>query len=160
VLPTQNDLPKEVRKRVCKLLQGVLLDVIDLSMQAKVAHWNVRGPRFISLHELFDKVAEALEGEIDDVAERIGQLGGMIEGTAQSVAKGSSLKPYKEDLADGTGHVEALSAAVAAAGKRVRGAIDEAAKLGDADSADLLTGLSRTLDKQLWFVEAHAQARS
>ncbi len=155
---TRIDLPAEKRTSLCKLLNERLADLIDLKLQAKQAHWNVKGPSFIALHELFDDVAELLDGHVDDAAERITALGGVAEGALPVIGKRSSLPAYPLDLADGLGHVDKLSTAIATAGKLVRESIDKADELGDADTADLFTGISRDLDKQLWFLEAHLQA--
>src|SRR6201996_1031509 len=152
---TRNDLPASVRTPVVNLLNSRLADAIDLGTQAKQAHWNVKGPNFIALHELFDSVAEHVEDHIDTLAERITALGGTAHGTIASVASATSLRPYPEGIADGLKHVDALSAAVADFGAKIRKGIDEAGRLGDADTSDLFTGVSRELDKDLWFLEAH-----
>src|SRR5262249_47699671 len=133
-------------------------DCIDLQTQTKQAHWNVKGPNFIALHELFDKVNEDVENYVDDIAERAVQLGGVAEGTTRMVARRSSLAEYPASAVDGRSHVEALSSALAAFGKSARKAIGEADDLGDLDTADLFTAVSRGIDKWLWFVEAHLQA--
>lgn len=156
---TKNDLRDNTRKAVIEILQARLADAVDLSTQAKQAHWNVRGPSFIALHELFDKVTDEVRTWSDTIAERIGELGGVAEGTARMAAKRSELKEYPLDIAEGPEHVEALSNALAAFGKRVRAAIDDADKIGDKDTADLFTEISRGVDHQLWLVEAHAQAK-
>jgi starvation-inducible DNA-binding protein len=156
---TKNDLPANTRSKVIGLLNSRLADAIDLGAQAKQAHWNVKGPNFIALHELFDKVAESVEDHIDTVAERITALGGTALGTIAAVARTSSLKAYPEEIAEGLQHVEALSAALADFGAKVRKGIDETAKLGDADTSDLFTGISRETDKYLWFLEAHLHAK-
>jgi starvation-inducible DNA-binding protein len=156
---TKNDLPIAVRAGSVELLNARLADAIDLGTQAKHAHWNVKGPNFIALHELFDKVAEHIEDHIDTLAERITALGGTAHGTIALVARSTSLKPYPEDITAGLQHVEALSSAVADFGSKVRKAIDEAARAGDADTSDLFTGISREIDKDLWFLEAHLHAR-
>jgi starvation-inducible DNA-binding protein len=155
--PTKNDLPLKTRQKIVDLLNARLADAVDLQSQAKAAHWNVKGPTFIALHELFDKVYEALGDPIDEIAERAVMLGGTALGTVRIAAKASSLKEYPSDLTNGQDHVAALSDRLAAFGKLVREAIDEADKLGDADTADLFTGVSREVDKYLWFVEAHLQ---
>jgi starvation-inducible DNA-binding protein len=156
---TKNDLAEGTRSRVAKLLNERLADAIDLGAQTKHAHWNVKGPSFIALHELFDKVAENVEEHIDDIAERITALGGTAYGTIAAVARTTTLKPYPEDITEGLQHVEALSTVLADYGKKIRKGIDQTGKLGDADSADLLTGISRDVDKYLWFLEAHLQAK-
>ena len=156
---TKNDLSNGTRKKVADFLNERLADAIDLGAQTKHAHWNVKGPHFIALHELFDKVAETVEDQIDEIAERITSLGGTAYGTIKSAAKASSLDPYPEEITDGMDHVEALSSALANFGKKVRKGIDQTGKWGDADTADLLTGISRDIDKYLWFLEAHLQAK-
>jgi starvation-inducible DNA-binding protein len=155
---TKNDLPAGKRARVITVLNARLADAIDLGAQTKHAHWNVKGPNFIALHELFDKVAESVEGHIDELAERVTALGGTAYGTIAAVARATTLKPYPEDISEGLAHVDALSGALAAFGARVRAGIDATDKLGDADTADLLTGISRENDKHLWFLEAHLHA--
>jgi starvation-inducible DNA-binding protein len=155
---TKNDLSEATRVKVIELLNARLADAIDLQTQSKQAHWNVKGPSFIALHELFDKVNEDVEDYVDDIAERAVQLGGVAEGTARMVAKRSSLSEYPATAVDGRSHVEALSSVLAAFGKAARKAIGDANELGDLDTADLFTEISRGTDKWLWFVEAHLQA--
>ena len=157
--PTRNDLPEDLRITIVKLLNERLADAIDLQLQSKQAHWNVRGPHFISLHELFDKVAEEVEEYIDTIAERTTALGGVAEGTLSAVSSRTKLPAYSLTISDGHDHVDALSKSLAAFGKNVRTAIETAAQAGDADTSDLFTGISREVDKQLWFVEAHLEAR-
>jgi starvation-inducible DNA-binding protein len=157
---TRNDLPKTTRVKVIDLLDARLGDAIDLQTQLKQAHWNVKGPNFIALHELFDDIAENIEEHIDTIAERVTALGGVAEGTLATVAKRTSLDPYPADLADGLAHVDALATALADFGRKVRRAIDDCAKLKDADTSDLFTGVSRDIDKYLWFLEAHLQDRA
>jgi starvation-inducible DNA-binding protein len=155
---TKNDLGREEREKVVEILNARLADVIDLKTQAKQAHWNVKGHHFIGLHELFDKVAVAAEAHTDLIAERVTALGGTALGTARVVAQKSTLSEYPLEIFDGEAHVDALSTAMAEFGKNVRRGIDETDELGDADTADLFTEISRELDKLLWFVEAHIQA--
>jgi starvation-inducible DNA-binding protein len=155
---TKNDLPETVRVKVIELLNARLADCKDLQTQTKQAHWNVKGPNFIGLHELFDKINEEIDEYVDEIAERAVQLGGVAEGTARVVAKRSTLPEYPLNVADGRAHVDALSSALAAFGKVARKAIDESNDLGDLDTADLFTEVSRGIDKWLWFVEAHLQA--
>jgi len=156
---TKLDLAEDTRTKVAKYLNERLADAIDLGAQTKHAHWNVKGPNFIALHELFDKVAENVEEHVDELAERITQLGGTAYGTIGTAARTTSLKPYPEDISEGMAHVDALSSALADFGKKVRKGIAQTGDWGDADTADLLTGISRDVDKYLWFLEAHLQAK-
>ena len=155
---TKNDLSEATRVKTIELLNARLADCKDLQTQVKQAHWNVKGPNFIALHELFDKVNGAVEEYVDEIAERAVQLGGVAEGTARMVAKRSSLPEYPANAVDGRSHVEALSTALAAFGKAARKAINDANDVGDLDTADLFTEVSRGIDKWLWFIEAHLQA--
>ncbi len=155
---TKNDLAEGKREKAIEVLNARLADAIDLKTQAKQAHWNVKGIHFIGLHELFDQVATAAEAHTDLIAERITALGGTAYGTSRVVAQKSSLSEYPLEIVDGTAHVDALSTAMADFGKNVRKGIDEADELGDKDTADLFTEVSREIDKLLWFVEAHIQA--
>jgi starvation-inducible DNA-binding protein len=155
---TKNDLPAKTRGKMIVLLNARLADSIDLQTQCKQAHWNVKGPDFISLHELFDKVNEDVEEYVDLLAERAVQLGGVAEGVIQGVVKKTQLKPYGAKGGSGRDHVEALASALAAYGKLVRTAIDTSDRAGDKDTSDIFTEISRGTDKWLWFVEAHLQA--
>jgi len=155
---TENDLPQEIRAELIPLLNQRLADVLDLQLQLKQAHWNVKGPNFIALHELFDEINESIEDYSDLIAERAVQLGGIAEGTARVVAGRSRLDEYPLSIADGRAHVEAVARALSTFGREVRATIDEADTLGDADTADIFTEISRGIDKWLWFVEAHTQA--
>jgi starvation-inducible DNA-binding protein len=156
---TKNDLSHDVRALAIKLLNARLADAIDLAMQVKQAHWNIKGPNFIALHELFDKINEDVENYVDDLAERAVQLGGVAEGTARTAARSSALSEYPLNLVDGHDHVEALSSVLAAFGKSARAAISSANDFGDLGTADLFTEISRGIDKWLWFVEAHQPAK-
>jgi starvation-inducible DNA-binding protein len=152
---TKNDLSESTRVALVKILNARLADAIDLMHQAKQAHWNVRGASFIALHKLFDEIVDSAEEYMDLVAERVVQLGGTSLGTIRIAARNSSLKEYPTEISDQRDHVDALSSALAAFGKSVRHAIDEADELHDRDTADIFTEISRGVDKYLWFVEAH-----
>lgn len=151
---TKLGLSSAVRQGAADLLNQTLADVFDLYSQTKQAHWTVRGPLFWQLHKLFDDIASATEEHIDGIAERITTLGGLPRGTTRMAAATSKVPEFPEKL-DELGHVTALIERFALVGNSVRAGIDKAAELGDADSADLLTAVSRTLDLQLWFLEAH-----
>jgi len=155
---TENDIPKAARSELNALINQRLADVIDLQMQLKQAHWNIKGPHFIGLHELFDKIAGDVETYVDEIAERAVQLGGIAQGTVRVAAARSRLEEYPLTIADGSAHVEAVAKALSTFGREARVSIDEANALNDADTADLFTEVSRGIDKWLWFVEAHSQA--
>lgn len=152
---THNTLPESVRSISITLLNRHLAAAIDLHGQVKQAHWNVRGPGFVAIHELFDRVAGVVDGFADALAERAGALGGTAEGTIQVAAGQSFLVPNALGIADEKQHAFAVAGALAGFGQSARQAIDQAANAGDADTADLFTEISRGIDQQLWFVESH-----
>lgn len=156
--PTRVDIPEENRTKLIELLNTNLAEVLDLYSQTKQAHWNVKGTDFIQLHELFDDLAENLELHADEIAERATALGGTALGTVRMAAASSSLPEYPDDVADGVKHVALLVDRYGPYANRVRASIDTADELDDADTADLFTGISRDVDKHLWFLEAHLQA--
>ena len=152
---THNDIDHRTRETVAALLNQSVADLFDLQGQIKHAHWNVKGTNFIALHELFDKIVDNVAEYVDLVAERAVQLGARAEGTVRTAAARSSLSQYPVDIIDSSEHVEAVSHAIAVIGEIMRGNIDRCDELGDANSADIYTEVSRGLDKDLWFVEAH-----
>src|SRR6266478_9647966 len=111
--PTKNDLPETTRRQMIDLCNARLADAIDLQTQAKQAHWNLKGPHFIALHELFDKINEDVEDYVDEIAERVVQLGGVAQGTVRTAASRSTLAEYPPETVDGRSHVEALSSVLA-----------------------------------------------
>lgn len=155
---TRNDMDLDTRQKVIGLLNTHLACTFDLMSQTKQAHWNVKGPHFIGLHELFDALAEKLESHIDTIAERVTTLGGVAMGTVRMAAMASMLEEYPADIAGGRDHVDALSKHYSALGKMLREGIHQTGEWGDADTADLLTDASREVDMALWFLEAHLQA--
>lgn len=155
---TENDMAQFRRAQMNELMNQRLADAVDLQMQMKQAHWNVKGPNFIGLHELFDKVYGGVESYVDMIAERIVQLGGIAEGSARATSSRSRLTEYPLSISDGRAHVDAVKHALAAFGGFVRSTVDEANELEDIGTADMFTEISRGIDKWLWFVEAHSQS--
>jgi starvation-inducible DNA-binding protein len=158
MFPTKNSLPEKSRIQIVSLLQVHLSNSIDLTTYAKLAHWNVKGPDFISLHGLFDEIAEHSEEYVDLIAERIVQLGGVAEGTLAALVKRTLLPHYPLAISSGSEHVNALTQSLGYYGENIRKAASTMAELGDMDTSDIFTQVSREVDKYLWFVEAHLQA--
>lgn len=154
---TSIDLPAGTRTEIIGLCNQQLADTADLQSQIKQAHWNVKGPEFISLHLLYDQLAEEVEGYVDLIAERATQLGGYAMGTARMAAANSRLPEYPVDAIQGLDTVKALVERYANYAASTRAAIDESDKSGDMTSADMFTEISRGIDKGLWFLEAHLQ---
>lgn len=155
--PTRIGLGEDTRGTMVELLNQLLADTFDLHSQVKQAHWNVRGIHFQTLHELFDDVAAALPDFVDDIAERIGQLGGPAHGTARAAAEGSRLPEMQKDFLDGDEAVETVADRLAQVANATRKGVDAAGDAGDEITADLLTEITRALDEQLWFVESHLE---
>lgn len=153
--PTRIDLPLETRQSVVAMLNGTLAATTDLRTQTKQAHWNVKGKDFYQLHLLFDEMAGELEDFSDMVAERVTALAGTALGTVRIAASESILPEYDFDAVGGMEHVAALADRYAAYAKHLRESIDQADELGDQDTNDLYVEISRTIDKRLWFLEAH-----
>jgi starvation-inducible DNA-binding protein len=154
---TRIDIPEDTRGQVIELLNDRLADTFDLYSQLKQAHWNVKGSDFYQLHLLYDQVAEDVFPYVDEIAERATQLGGLALGTARMAASASTLEEYPLDAVDGPETVTAVADRLAAYAAVVRSAIETTADLGDQSTSDLFTEISRTVDKYLWFVEAHQQ---
>jgi starvation-inducible DNA-binding protein len=152
------DIAEASRVKLLDLLNARLADGIDLMMQAKQAHWNVKDPSALQLHELFERVNDEAEGYIELIAERAVQLAGTAEGTIRVVAKRSTLEEYPSQIADGRAHVNAVSSAISDYAKATREAITQADQLGDADTVDLFKEVSGGLDNLFWMIEAHVQA--
>jgi starvation-inducible DNA-binding protein len=156
--PSSVGVPENNRQAIAALLNLRLADSIDLRTQVKWAHWNVKGLHFIQLHELFDSVAAHLEEQTDTIAERVTTLGGVAHGTAREAVASSGLKEADLTASDGPAMLKFLIHNVAHHANALRTAVEESGDLGDAITADLFTQLTRELDKDLWFLEAHLTA--
>jgi len=152
---TRLGLSSDVREKAIPILQAALVGTLDLRLSIKQAHWTVRGARFQQLHELFDSFVTPLDEEVDTLAERIATLGGVPDGRATTIGETSGLKTYPKNIVTGDDHLEAMAERFAALGNLARDAIYATDEIGDADTADVFTSLSRFLDQSLWFLEAH-----
>lgn len=158
-MKTRNTLNDNAKKVSVGVLSGALADSIDLYNSTRHAHWNVKGPQFAGLHAMFEQFYDTLATDIDEIAERLAQLGGTAMGTSQSVVGSTRLAPYPAEIKDGLEHVAALVERYAALAATTRAGIEETDDAGDADTADLLTGVSKNLDKAVWMLEAHLQGK-
>lgn len=154
---TRNDLGENAKKVSVSVLNGTLSDMIDLTNCVRMAHWTLRGSNFIGLHTMLEGFYNELFATADDVAERLVQLGGTPDGTSQNVVEKTRLPAYPQGTTASLDHVKELADRFALLGKHVRKGIDSTDEAGDADTADLLTGLSRDLDKKLWMLESHLE---
>jgi len=151
---TRHPLDKQSREKSVALLNDFLVLAIDLRLQVKQAHWNVRGPNFMTLHELFDRLAGELEETIDELAERVTALGGRALGTANRIASKSELADLPKKATHGVALTALLADRFAAVGKCAGMAIERAQDVDDEVTADLFIKTSHCLDRALWFLEA------
>jgi starvation-inducible DNA-binding protein len=158
--PTANNLSTNAKKAAIELLNARVAEGIDLALLTKQAHWNLKGPQFIAVHEMLDDFRDQIDTHVDTMAERVVQLGGTALGTTQTVAEGTSLPPYPTNIYAIKEHLAALIERYGAVANALRRNIDDAAEAGDTDTADIFTAASRYLDKALWFLEAHVQEKA
>ena len=152
---TRIDIDPAKRAKVAALLNALLADCADMTMRTKHAHWNVRGPHFIGLHKFFDELYDILADHGDEIAERTAAMGAFVKGRLADAAASTRLPKYPDEALDGMDAVRALADALGMLSNSVREGIEEAEKLEDMVTSDLLTGISGDLDKYLWFLEAH-----
>ena len=148
-------LEDNARKTCIELLNARLSDGIAMAQAVKQAHWTVKGPGFIGFHELLDDVADRLRDGNDMMAERCTILGGQPKGTVEAAAEGSSLAPYPVEMEDIAKHVETLKERMMDYGEKIRAAAEDAEEAGDGDTEDLFVEISRSVDKDAWFIGAH-----
>ncbi len=154
---TKMSLPEKTRIESIEFLNKSLASGSDLFAQLKQAHWNIKGMNFIALHKLLDEIAEEVEEQVDVIAERITAMGGTALGTLQEAVKNTELFPYPVDIFKIEEHLEHLTVNMAAFGESCRNNIDKTDEIGDKVTNDLYIDLTRMLDKNLWFLEAHLQ---
>jgi starvation-inducible DNA-binding protein len=157
LVATQIDLEQDTRQEMVDLCNQQMADLFDLFSQTKQAHWNVKGPQFYPLHELYDELAGVLLGFVDMVAERATALGGIATGTVRMAAEASTLPEFSDGAVGSMESVRLLVERYAKVAESTREAIDKAEEAEDMDTADLFTEVSREIDKSLWFLEAHIQ---
>ncbi len=142
----------ETAKKMVDLLNANLANLIDLSMDSKQCHWNLQGTGFIGVHQLLDDTYDRLTEAFDTVAERIVILGGKANGISKRVVEDSILETYPTDISEVDQHVRELTDRYKTIAASLREAIDTAGDAGDED----LTEVSRTIDKDAWFIGANA----
>ena len=152
---TRIDIDAKVRSSLASLLNRQLTAAVDMKLRTKQAHWNVTGPNFIALHELFDKLAGIMDEAVDNLAERVTALGHTAHGTLSAAAKNSYLPAYPADARGSEEHLKALDDSLALFGKEHRTAAAAAGDAGDSATEDLFIEIQREVDQYLWFIEAH-----
>jgi starvation-inducible DNA-binding protein len=139
--------------KVGHLLQDSLVELVDLSLTAKQAHWNVHGPGFKSLHEQLDELTVDVRAAMDEVAERAVAIGFAPDGRAATVAKASPLPDFPEGGVRDADAIGLIVERLKVVCERTRSRIDTLDEL-DLVSQDLLIGILATLDKHHWMFAA------
>ncbi len=150
---TKLGVSTEAAERVCALLQAALFDLIDLNLQTKQAHWNLKGSRFRSVHLQLDEILDDGREHVDDVAERITTLGGDADGRSHAVASKSRLGKFPDGFVAVRDTVEMLSERLAALTSNLRKDLGQLAEL-DPISEDLAIGVIGSLEKHQWMLRA------
>src|SRR6185503_16309344 len=151
-------LPEQSRTALAETLNDRLADGLDLHSQIKVAHWNIKGPQFASLHPLFETFAVGLALHNDNIAERAVTLGARAYGTARHVAKASKLPEYPQDTTRDLEHVKLLAERIEKYLEGARESRGVGEKLGATDTVDLLTGIVTEFEKHAWFLRASLES--
>ncbi|OAN79436.1 DNA starvation/stationary phase protection protein Dps [Jannaschia sp. EhC01] len=149
------NLNQDARTQLVDLLNANLVNTISMTLAVKQAHWNLKGRGFIGVHELLDEVADRLRESADLMAERAVILGGHAKGTVEVVAEKSTIDAYPLEMSAIEDHIEHLKTRLMDLGSNVRQAAEVAGEAGDEDTADLFTEISRSIDKDAWFIGAN-----
>ena len=148
--PSPTRLPETARIEVGATLDQQLCDALDLTLQIKVAHWNVKGPMFVPLHAHFDELAKVLANQADAIAERAVTIGTLVHGSARQVARVSRLPEYPPDTTRDLDHVRLLAERFDDYLEGLRESRKVAERFDDPDTYDLLTATIRETEKQAW----------
>ncbi|MFX0545098.1 DNA starvation/stationary phase protection protein Dps [Roseovarius sp. S1116L3] len=148
-------LSDNAREASINHLNVALATGIQLQLAIKQAHWNIKGPSFIGIHELLDDVYDRMGEHVDTIAERCVILGGTADGTLEGVEKNGKLEPYPRDAVHQDVHIDELKKRMVQFTTLVHESLKEVGESGDEETADLFTGVSRGVSKDAWFIGAH-----
>lgn len=151
-------LSETARTQISDALNARLADGLDLHSQIKVAHWNVKGPHFSSLHPLFETFAVSLANFNDAMAERAVTLGGKAYGSVRHVAATSRLPEYPQDTTRGLDHVRLLVERIEVFLEGLRESRKAAESNADTDTVDLFTTVISEFEKNAWFLRASLES--
>jgi starvation-inducible DNA-binding protein len=154
VQPSVTQAPDLQRANVVARIQPLVAESLDLYAAAKQAHWCTRGPAFIAVHELYDRVADAALDAYDTLAERIRALGSLPRGTVQTAVATSALPPMPEDLSEEPALQAALVERLTAYRTHLAAARD-ALEHTDPETFDDLVQIVKELEKLGWFLLSH-----
>ena len=134
-------------------MQKVLVDLIELHLQGKQAHWSVVGKNFRDLHLQLDEIIESAREFSDEVAERMRSMRGMPDGRSETVTATTTLPKYPDDEVDTAEVVDLITERLEATVKTMRTVHDEVDD-EDPTSADILHGVIEKLEQYAWMVSA------
>ena len=156
--PTRVALSDTIKEQVVQELQLHVAQASDMYSQAKFAHWNVKGDNFYQLHLVFDHIAKVIGKQVDPIAERLTQLGGVANGTIRQAAVCSKIPEYPVETVAGMDHVRALADSLGVYCKSLREGSEKIDDLGDKPTADFFNQLIVDAEEQLYFLESHLEA--
>jgi starvation-inducible DNA-binding protein len=136
-----------------KALNAALVDLVDLSLVGKQAHWNLMGRNFRSLHLQLDEVVLTARTFADEIAERAVAIGASPDARAATVASVSGLPAHPEGWMQDTAVVSYFIGALGAVISRLREHI-ATTETSDVVSQDLLIGVTAALEKHYWMFQA------
>ena len=146
-----------LRDRLIRSLNQNLATLTDLATAYKQAHWNVVGPDFSQLHELFDQFADQTREYVDLAAERAVALGGVADGTIQAAAEHTALPPFPREERDEVRLLEELAQRIDRLVAELRQGI--ALSVDEAATQDVFIEITRGIEKQRWMLLAHLERR-
>ncbi len=154
-------LSEEQRRGVCDLLNRDLADAYLLLIKTKKFHWDVIGPQFRTLHELWEEQYETLTETIDSLAERVRQLGFYPVGSAEGFLKVASIKEENQEIPTATAMVEKLVYDHELIIRNLREHIDQCSEqYHDEGTADFLTGLMEGHEEMAWMLRSFLEGES
>jgi starvation-inducible DNA-binding protein len=153
VIPTLPGVDWELADDLAVRLNRDLATLTDLAAAYKQAHWNVVGPGFAALHNLFDRFAEETRGYVDLVAERAVTLGGVAHGTVQAAAEHSILTPFPLDERDERRILHELSRSAERMAQELRVAIESSTQ--EPVTQDVYIEIARGIEMQRWMLLGH-----
>jgi starvation-inducible DNA-binding protein len=142
---------------VAKILNELLAQIIDCTLQAKHCHWNVRGQHFIAYHKLFDEIHKNLNEQMDIVAERISVLDQHVYATLQEVFNRTTLTELPKNIAGDLEYIEKLQKSLEYLSENLKNGTEKISKLEDKVTSDMLSMVILTMDKYSWFLRAHIE---
>lgn len=150
---TTLDAKTQVSAVVSDALQQALVNLTDLSLQAKQAHWNLQGPQFRSLHLFLDEIVDLARTGSDDVAERLVTIGGTPDGRADTIAATTELPAIEFGVVSTDEAYKQFDERLNLVSDNIKKTLD-AVDAEDHLSNDLLIGIATGLEKQAWMLRA------